>query len=150
MKEGNTTEKKQVSSLLLKIHKIHKIRQLRSFHQSFKGSNRLHIIICDIQTIPGRNDSFTEKILGIVWISQMMMCSLLLPMQIAECIKHCMPPLTKNFQTRGTDNTLYMHSCVILAYKQSSSVTCIFQKNSQNDTAALQKPAFIYCKFSKK
>ena len=59
MNERNTT-KKQASSLLLKVHKI---RQIRSFHQSFKGSNRLYIIICDIQTIPGRNDSFTEKIL---------------------------------------------------------------------------------------
>jgi len=27
------------------ILKVHKIRQIRSFHQSFKGSNRLHIII---------------------------------------------------------------------------------------------------------
>ena len=58
MKERNTTEKNKYHLL-----KIHKIRQIRSFHQSFKGSNRLHIIICDIQTIPGRNDSFTEKIL---------------------------------------------------------------------------------------
>jgi len=40
-----------------------KIHKIRSFHQSFKGSNRLYIIICDIQTIPWRNDSFTEKIL---------------------------------------------------------------------------------------
>jgi len=37
--------KNQASSLLLKVHKI---RQIRPSYQSFKGSNRTHVIICDI------------------------------------------------------------------------------------------------------
>jgi len=60
MKEKRLKTNKQASSFLLKVHEI---RQIRSFYQSFKGNNRTHIIICDIQTIPGRNDSFTENIL---------------------------------------------------------------------------------------
>jgi len=60
-KRKKNNKNKQKTSFGLKVQKI---RQIRSFRQSFKSNNRTHIITCDVQTVPGSNDSFTEKILA--------------------------------------------------------------------------------------